>query len=31
MMLIGWAMIILWGETVLRWLGYTEGLFFNYM
>ncbi len=28
MMLIGWAMIILWGETVLRWLGYTEGLFF---
>ncbi len=28
MMLIGWAMIIVWGETVLRWLGYTEGLFF---
>ncbi|MBE6214258.1 MAG: DASS family sodium-coupled anion symporter [Rikenellaceae bacterium] len=28
MMLIGWVMIILWGETVLRWLGYTEGLFF---
>ncbi len=28
MMLIGWVMIILWGETALRWLGYTEGLFF---
>ena len=28
MMLIGWLMIIVWGETVLRWLGYTEGLFF---
>ena len=28
MMLIGWVVIILWGETVLRWLGYTEGLFF---
>lgn len=28
MMLIGWVMIIIWGETVLRWLGYTEGLFF---
>ena len=28
MMLIGWVMIIVWGETVLRWLGYTEGLFF---
>lgn len=28
MMFIGWGMIILWGETVLRWLGYTEGLFF---
>lgn len=27
MMCIAWAMIILWGETVLRWLGYTEGLF----
>ncbi len=28
MMLIGWGMIILWGETVLRWLGYTpNGLF----
>lgn len=28
MMLIGWGMIILWGETVLRWLGHTNGLFF---
>lgn len=28
MMLIGWVMILLWGETVLRWLGYTNGLFF---
>ena len=28
MMLISWAMIIVWGETVLHWLGYTEGLFF---
>ncbi len=28
MMLIGWVMIVIWGETVLRWLGYTEGLFF---
>ncbi len=28
MMTIAWGMIILWGETVLRWLGYTEGLFF---
>ncbi len=28
MMLIGWVMILVWGETVLRWLGYTEGLFF---
>ena len=28
MMLVGWVMIIVWGETVLRWLGYTEGLFF---
>ena len=28
MMLIGWGMIILWGETVLRWLGHTpNGLF----
>lgn len=28
MMLISWLMIIVWGETVLRWLGYTNGLFF---
>lgn len=28
MMLIGWLFILIWGETVLRWLGYTEGLFF---
>ncbi len=27
MMLISWFMIILWGETVLKWLGYTNGLF----
>ncbi len=27
MMVISWGMIILWGETVLRWLGYTNGLF----
>lgn len=27
MMLIAWGTIILWGETVLRWLGYTNGLF----
>ncbi|MGC3978147.1 MAG: DASS family sodium-coupled anion symporter [Paludibacteraceae bacterium] len=27
MMTISWGMIILWGETVLKWLGYTEGLF----
>lgn len=27
MMFIAWGMIVLWGETVLRWLGYTEGLF----
>jgi anion transporter len=29
MMMIAWVMIILWGETVLKWLGYTNGLFFN--
>lgn len=29
MMVISWVMIIVWGETVLRWLGYTEGLFFS--
>lgn len=28
MMFISWLMVIVWGETVLRWLGYTEGLFF---
>jgi len=28
MMVISWFMIILWGETVLRWLGYTNGVFF---
>ena len=28
MMFISWLMIILWGETVLRWFGYTGGVFF---
>lgn len=28
MMFISWLMIIVWGETVLRWLGYTNGVFF---
>lgn len=27
MMFIAWIMIIIWGETVLQWLGYTNGLF----
>ena len=27
MMLIAWGMIVVWGETVLHWLGYTPGLF----
>lgn len=27
MMFISWLMIILWGQTVLRWLGYTNGVF----
>lgn len=27
MMFISWLMIILWGETVLRWFGYTNGVF----
>ena len=27
MMLIAWFMIVVWGETVLHWLGYTPGLF----
>lgn len=29
MMLISWVLIMIWGETVLRWLGYTDGLFFR--
>ncbi|SFK87157.1 Sodium:sulfate symporter transmembrane region [Porphyromonadaceae bacterium KH3CP3RA] len=28
MMVISWTLIMVWGETVLRWLGYTNGLFF---
>lgn len=28
MMVIAWIFIVLWGETVLRWLGYTQGVFF---
>ena len=27
MMIIAWVMIVVWGETVLHWLGYTPGLF----
>ncbi|MBE6201724.1 MAG: DASS family sodium-coupled anion symporter [Rikenellaceae bacterium] len=27
MMMIAWVMIIIWGETVLQWLGFTPGLF----
>ena len=27
MMLIAWVMILIWGETVLNWTGYTPGLF----
>ncbi len=27
MMVIAWVMILLWGETVLQWAGYTPGLF----
>ena len=27
MMVVAWIMIIVWGETVLHWLGYTPGLF----
>ena len=27
MMVIAWIMILIWGETVLHWLGYTPGLF----
>jgi len=26
MMIISWLMILVWGETVLQWLGYTNGL-----
>lgn len=28
MMFISWLMIIVWGDTVLRWFGYTNGVFF---
>ena len=28
MMFISWLTIILWGETVLKWFGYTSGVFF---
>ncbi|MDR1783535.1 MAG: DASS family sodium-coupled anion symporter [Dysgonamonadaceae bacterium] len=28
MMCMAWLMIIVWGETVLRWFGYTQGVFF---
>ena len=27
MMVIAWVMILIWGETVLQWAGYTPGLF----
>ena len=27
MMLISWGVILLWGQTVLKWIGYTPGLF----
>lgn len=27
MMVFAWLMIMIWGETVLKWLGYTNGLF----
>ena len=27
MMIIAWIMILIWGETVLHWFGYTPGLF----
>jgi anion transporter len=26
MMIISWVMILIWGETLLKWLGYTNGL-----
>ena len=28
MMVISWILILVWGETVLKWLGYTNGLFY---
>jgi di/tricarboxylate transporter len=28
MMFISWLMVILWGDTVLRWFGYTNGVLF---
>lgn len=28
MMFISWLVILLWGETVLKWFGYTNGVFF---
>ena len=28
MMTISWVLILIWGETVLRWLSITPGLFF---
>ena len=28
MMFISWLMVLLWGDTVLRWFGYTNGVFF---
>jgi di/tricarboxylate transporter len=31
MMIISWILLFVWGETVLRWLGYTpNGIFFNF-
>jgi hypothetical protein len=26
-MVIAWVLIMVWGETVLHWLGFTPGLF----
>jgi sodium-dependent dicarboxylate transporter 2/3/5 len=28
MMVVSWVMIMVWGDTMLRWLGYTNGVFF---
>jgi di/tricarboxylate transporter len=28
MMIVSWVMIMVWGDTMLRWLGYTNGVFF---